>query len=104
MAATKLDFSDSTKAGAYLHSSLNQFENAFDTLNRAAGSLQRTITGSDPSDPTNYVGMATALGAADGATAMAIYNELQAFLFKLNTDSSVDTVNTAIRQALSKLR
>lgn len=102
MAATKLDFSSSTYFGSLLHTALNQNEASFNNLNAIKGSLELMIDG-DPSDPNNYTMMAAALGCSN-ATAKAVYDEIQALLFKLNTDSSVDNVHAALVQAFSKLR
>lgn len=103
MAFTKIHFNDGLPHGRLLRTALTDLENGCDGLNHVVAALALMVDG-DGSSATHFDEVMTRLGTPTTAVAKALYDELQALRFKLNTDTSVTDVLAAINQALAKLR
>jgi len=103
MAFTKIHFNDTLPHGRLLRVSLTDLENGCDGLNHIVAALALMVDG-DGSLAAHFNELMTRLGTTDTAAAKALYDELQALRFKLNTDTSVTGVLAAINQAFAKLR
>lgn len=103
MAVQHLYFARTVQHGAQLHAALEQFERSFTTLNEIRGTMALMIDG-DGSQAAHFDYMTEKFGFASSAIAKSAWDELNSMLFKLNTNSSVDSVNAAMLQAFSKFR
>jgi hypothetical protein len=88
--------------GKFIQSAVTGIALGTNNLRTCLANLATMIDG-DPSNSANYTVMAISIGAADEATAKAIYDELSSLNGKLTTDGSVTFVAAAIAQALAKL-
>lgn len=103
MAATNIYFNDQTQYGRLLRRGLQQLEEGKDNLNDVIASMPHMIDG-DGSDAAQFTEVTSRYGFASNAAAKAAWDELNSLMFKLNTDSSVDSINAAMNQAFAKLR
>lgn len=82
---------------------LRRFEEGFRDLNAIFATMGLMIDG-DGSSADHFGYIKDKFGFDDNAGAKAGYEELASCLEKLNTDSSVSSVNAAILQVLNKFR
>ncbi len=103
MAVPHINFNQGTQHGSLLHSGLSRLEDSLKDLNEIKASMQLMIDG-DGSQASHFTYMTGKFGFTDDAGAKAAWDELNSMLFKLNTDSSVSSVNAAMLQAFNKFR
>lgn len=104
MALLHLAFEKSPPLGGLLRRHLDEMESGFRGLNQLLGTMALLIDG-DGSQASHFVTFADRFGFPnDGADAKAAWEELNSAMAKLNTDSSVSSVNAALLQLFNKLR
>lgn len=103
MAFTKIEFNDGLRHGRLLRQALTQLENGHDALNDTVAAMELMLEG-DGSSAAHFNEVMTRFGTPDTATAKAMWDELNSLKFKLNTNTSVTDVLSAIIQAFAKLR
>ena len=103
MAATYLKYSPTNSThGKFIQSVMTGLE----TSRNLTSLLQtfNTMIDGDGSSSSQFTVMQTAIGAPDLDTAKGIWDELNSLNAKLITDGSVTFVNSAINQAIAKLK
>jgi hypothetical protein len=99
-----ISFNDQTSTyGRMLRRVLFEQEDSLNSLNEILATMALMIDG-DGSDPAQFSYMASKFGFDSTTTAKAGWDELNSMASKINTDSSVDHVNTALKQAYNKFR
>lgn len=103
MAVSHLLYNAQTSThGKYVLSAVASVEGAKRSMAKVIRILWLMIDG-DGSLASHYATMATRIGAADGATAKAIWDELNSANSKISTDASVSGVSAALEQLIYKL-
>lgn len=102
MATTHISFNASSRYGSMLRNVLNHLEAALDVGNDLLAIVPHMIDG-DGSAPAHFDLVTSSFGFNANADAKAFWDELQSLFGKLNTDSSVSSVNAAIKQAIAKM-
>lgn len=103
MAVAHINFNAGTPHGGLLKNGLSRLEDALNNLNELKATMQLMIDG-DGSQTAHFPYMQEKFGFTDNAGAKAAWDELNSVLFKLNTNSSVDSVNAALLQVFNKFR
>ncbi len=89
--------------GASMVQALRSIEDARESLVRHRLTMIQMRDG-DGSDAAHYATVTTEYGFATNADSKAAFDELDSCLAKLTTDSSVSSVDAAMRQLFSRLR
>ena len=104
-AETHYGFNRNIPAGFRLGRAHEALDNALKYLVDARDAMVQMRDGADcPSDSLCYAAVTTAYGFSSNAEARGAFLELDSVLGKLTVDSSVSSVNAAIKQFLSRLR
>ena len=103
MASDNIFFDQQSTHGRLLRQGLSQLETGLDTLNNVLENLPHMIDG-DGTSVTHFNEVVTRYGFADTTAAKAAWDELNSMMAKLNTDTSVTSVNAAMLQAFAKMR
>ena len=103
MAFTKIHFNIGLPHGQLLRAALTQLEQGHDGLNDIVAATQLMIDG-DGSNVSHFEEVMVRYGFPSTTVAKAAWDELNSLRFKLNTDSSVTDVLSAINQAFAKFR
>lgn len=101
MTVSHIAFDQNTEYGTQLRVALNSLEKGKKDLNDLL-SVMATMLDGDGSSPSHFDYFVPRFGFLTNVGAQAAYNELQALMFKLSTDASVDHVDAAMTQAFSK--
>jgi len=100
---THYQFNPSAQSGSRLRQALSQLENGRDLCIKELATMTADLTGNG-SDPAHFTNATTRYGFGSNEYTQAAWNELQSCLFKLTTDSSVDSVQAALLQLFTRLR
>lgn len=103
MAFTHIYFSAATEYGSRLRSALSQVESGLDALIHARDTVTLMIDG-DGSNATQFGEVTARYAFVDNAAAKAAWDELNSYIAKETTDSSVSSVDAARKQLFNKLR
>lgn len=103
MAITHLAFNDQTPHGRLLRLWLNGLEAALDEGQDIIALFPTMIDG-DGSTAGQFNEVTSKFGFPDNATSLAAWSEIQSMMAKITVDSSVSSVNAAIKQVLAKFR
>lgn len=101
MAVSHISFNSNSEYGMQLRQALGFLERGKNEINDLLGVMATMIDG-DGSQPAHYAYFVSRFGFSSNEDAQAAWNELQALMFKLNTEAGVDHVNAAMTQAFSK--
>jgi len=110
VANTKITFNPATAGAGRILQILNFLENGQTLLPRELATFVHLCDSADPNNAANFTGAAAYYGyagvdqAAQNAMAKASYDELSSLNSKINSDASVSSVMTAIKQAANKHR
>jgi len=103
MAFTHLYYDRTKPYGIMLGNVMSNLESSLNALNGIIGTMQLMING-DGSLDAHYVEITSRFGFPDDATSHNAFNELVAVQGKVNVDTSVTNVHTALVQAINKFR
>lgn len=100
---THYQFNPGTQSGSRLRSALSSLEGGRDLLIKELATMTADLTGNG-SDPAHFTNVVTRYGFGSNEYAQAAWNELQSCVFKVTTDSTVDSVQAALLQLFTRLR
>ena len=103
MATSNIYFDDQTQYGRLLRRGLNYLEDGKDILNDVLASMVHMIDG-DGSVDTHFTEVTARYGFPSNAIAKDCWDELNSVMAKLNTDTSVTSVDAAMSQVFAKMR
>ena len=95
--------SNTSTHGKYLRQGLQGLNNGFDDLNEVLDNMLHMIDG-DGTSETHFTEVTARYGFVSNTAAKSGWDELNSVMFKLNTDTSVTSVNAAIKQILAKMK
>jgi hypothetical protein len=103
MPTTHITFNPATSGGSRIRQLLSNIENGQSLILQELATFNTLIDG-DGSSAAMFTAAASYYGFSDNANAKASWDELNSLSGKLNTDASVTSVMSAIKQAANKHR
>ena len=103
MAVTHIHFGQTNQYGNKLRSCMQQLEDSCNGLNELIGMMSLMLNG-DGTQDAHYTDITAKFAFESDAFAHAALNELLALQAKLNVNTSVTNVRTALEQAWNKFR
>ena len=104
MPISHIAFNDQTNHGRLLRASLTNLENGVEGIDDILKTMSLMINGDGTQEAHFTAYVIGKFGFPDAATAKSCWDELNSVNFKLQTDSSVSSVNAAIKQVINKHR
>ncbi len=104
MAITHFQFNPATVGGSRIRQINQSLETAQTMLTQELATIVTLCDNSDPSSSANFTAAASYYGYASNADAKGSYDELNSLNSKINSDASVSSVMTAIKQCANKHR